>query len=661
MALRAGLGAGDHEAPVGLVGQRGPHLLPVDDPVVVLEPGLGRDGRQVRPGAGLGVALAPELLHRHDPRQEALLLLRGPEGDQRRAEQLLAEMVHARRSVGPRVLLVEDHLLEQRQAAAAVLLGPADAGPAVLREVAVPLDPLVVGLVLPARTALPAQLGEVAAEVLLQPGTDLGAERLVLLAVGQVHADTVAYQALVWFRQARPQSRQECPMSVPPQQRPGTLPGVLRAAAERYGDKAAYVEGDRTLSFTELLEQVRAVARGYVALGLEPGARVVVWAPNSIDWVVAGLAVSYAGGTLVPANSRYTGHEVADIVDRTGASLVLVADGFLDRTQIADLQAASDLASVLEVVDLASLDWVSQLGDDSLAEEVEARADAVSPDDVADILFTSGTTGRPKGAMSAHRQTIGVADAWSSLGGVSAEDRYLVVNPFFHSFGYKIGIVVGLLTGATLYPVASFDLDADDAADPGRPDHGAARRAHDLPVAAHRAEPLRLRPVLVAPRRHRRRGGARGPDRADARARPGGPRDRQRGDGLRDDRGRGGDHVPRRRLGRARRQHLRSRDPRHGGADRRAGRAAAARRVRDARLPRRPGGDPGGHRRGRLAAHRRRRDPGRGGQPDDHRPAQGHVHLRWLQRLPGRGGAGADAARGGQRRGRGRRTRRADG
>ena len=83
----------------------------------------------------------------------------------------------------------------------------------------------------------------------------------------------------------------------------------------------------------------------------------------------------------------------------------------------------------------------------------------MASDDVADILFTSGTTGRPKGAMSAHRQTIGVADAWGSLGGVTAEDRYLVVNPFFHSFGYKTGIVVGLLTGATLYPVATFDLD----------------------------------------------------------------------------------------------------------------------------------------------------------------------------------------------------------
>ncbi len=61
--------------------------------------------------------------------------------------------------------------------------------------------------------------------------------------------------------------------------------------------------------------------------------------------------------------------------------------------------------------------------------------------------------------MSAHRQSIGVARAWAELGGVSADDRYLVVNPFFHTFGYKIGIIVGLLTGATLYPVATFDVD----------------------------------------------------------------------------------------------------------------------------------------------------------------------------------------------------------
>ena len=236
-----------------------------------------------------------------------------------------------------------------------------------------------------------------------------------------------------------------------------TLPALLRAAAEQYADRPAYVEGDRRLTYADLLDRVRGVARGYIAHGLEPGGRVVLWAPNSIDWAVAALAVTYAGGTLVPVNSRYTGHEVADIVDRTGAVIALVADGFLGRSQIADLRAASDLDSVRVVVDLRDLEKLEHR--DVPPETVEARADAVSPDDVADILFTSGTTGRPKGAMSAHRQTIGVSAAWAELGGVTPDDRYLVVNPFFHSFGYKIGIVVGLLTGAALYPMATFDVD----------------------------------------------------------------------------------------------------------------------------------------------------------------------------------------------------------
>ncbi|MBI2243096.1 MAG: AMP-binding protein [Nocardioides sp.] len=233
-----------------------------------------------------------------------------------------------------------------------------------------------------------------------------------------------------------------------------TISSVLRAAAERFGDHPAYVEGGVTTSFADLLARVRRTAAGYRARGLSPGGRVVVWAPNSVDWVVAALAVSYAGGTLVPANSRYTGHEVADLVDRTGAVLVVVADGFLGRTQVADLRAASALPGVREVIDLARI-----AGVEAEPGGIDEVAAAVSPDDVADILFTSGTTGRPKGAMSAHRQTVGVARAWGSLGGVGAEDRYLVVNPFFHSFGYKVGIVTGLITGATLYPLATFDLD----------------------------------------------------------------------------------------------------------------------------------------------------------------------------------------------------------
>jgi acyl-CoA synthetase (AMP-forming)/AMP-acid ligase II len=228
-----------------------------------------------------------------------------------------------------------------------------------------------------------------------------------------------------------------------------TVPALLRDAAERFGDEPAYVEGERSLSYAELRATVEVTAATYRERGVGAGDRIVLWGPNSIDWAVAALAVSCAGGVLVPVNSRYVGPEVADVVQRTRAELVVVHDGFLGRDQVRELADAGVTDPVVTLQEVAGPgQWLSP-GD--LPE--------VSPDDVADILFTSGTTGRSKGAMSAHRQTIGVARAWAELGGVRQDDRYLVVNPFFHSFGYKIGIVVGLLTGCTLYPVATFDVD----------------------------------------------------------------------------------------------------------------------------------------------------------------------------------------------------------
>jgi acyl-CoA synthetase (AMP-forming)/AMP-acid ligase II len=228
-----------------------------------------------------------------------------------------------------------------------------------------------------------------------------------------------------------------------------TLPSLLRAAAEQFGAHPAYVEGSATLSYAELLAHVESTAAAYAEAGVGRGDRVVLWGPNTTTWAVAALAVSYAGGVLVPVNSRYVGPEVADVVERTHAALVVVHDGFLGRDQVRELADAGVTDRVARLEDVARSGRV-----------LDSRAlPEVSRDDVADILFTSGTTGRSKGAMSAHRQTIGVARAWAELGGVRQDDRYLVVNPFFHSFGYKIGIVVGLLTGCTLYPVATFDVD----------------------------------------------------------------------------------------------------------------------------------------------------------------------------------------------------------
>jgi acyl-CoA synthetase (AMP-forming)/AMP-acid ligase II len=88
---------------------------------------------------------------------------------------------------------------------------------------------------------------------------------------------------------------------------------------------------------------------------------------------------------------------------------------------------------------------------------VRSRTAAVTPDDVSDILFTSGTTGRSKGVLCAHRQSLSGSASWAANGKITSDDRYLCINPFFHNFGYKAGILACLQTGATLIPHLTFD------------------------------------------------------------------------------------------------------------------------------------------------------------------------------------------------------------
>jgi acyl-CoA synthetase (AMP-forming)/AMP-acid ligase II len=226
---------------------------------------------------------------------------------------------------------------------------------------------------------------------------------------------------------------------------PGTIPAAVDAAAERFGDHEAVVDGEVRLTYRDLRKRVRQLAAAFVAGGLRPGDRVAICAPNTWHWVVAALGASYAGGVLVPLNTRFTAPETLDVLERSEAAALVITTNFLGRDRLSELRA---IGGVPELV-LPTGDW-------SFTDEVDAAP--VRTDDVSDILFTSGTTGRSKGAMSAHRQALAVAAAWADCGNVSDADRYLVINPFFHSFGYKAGILVCLLTGATVVPQAVFDV-----------------------------------------------------------------------------------------------------------------------------------------------------------------------------------------------------------
>ena len=251
-----------------------------------------------------------------------------------------------------------------------------------------------------------------------------------------------------------------------------TIPGVVASAAREFGDATALAEPDGPrLSYRELGERVTAVAAALIEAGVEPGDRVALWAPNGCEWVLIALGALGAGAALVPVSTRFTGSEALDVIARSGARALFVAGDFLGVDRLGTLLAAAATASTASAASGASGDgtldrlglvvrvpdeWDAFLQGGSLA-EARRRAAAVRPADVSDIMFTSGTTGRSKGAMTSHERSLGVARAWAECASLTVRDRYLVVNPFFHTFGFKAGLLACLVSGAALVPQAVFD------------------------------------------------------------------------------------------------------------------------------------------------------------------------------------------------------------
>ncbi|HEX3547009.1 MAG TPA: 3-((3aS,4S,7aS)-7a-methyl-1,5-dioxo-octahydro-1H-inden-4-yl)propanoate--CoA ligase FadD3 [Mycobacterium sp.] len=250
---------------------------------------------------------------------------------------------------------------------------------------------------------------------------------------------------------------------------PRTIPQVLDRIADGFSEHNALVDAggstgaDRRFTYADLRAEVRRAAAAMIDMGVGAGDRVAIWSPNTWHWVVACLATQYAGAVVVPLNTRYTASEAADILARTGAPLLIAAGEFLGADKTAELNR-NELPKLQHIVrvpihkDDGTWDGFVARGDGLAAKErVDARAATVKPDDVSDILFTSGTTGRSKGALCLHRQSLDAPAAWAACGQVTSADRYLCINPFFHNFGYKAGILACLQTGATLIPQLTFD------------------------------------------------------------------------------------------------------------------------------------------------------------------------------------------------------------
>jgi acyl-CoA synthetase (AMP-forming)/AMP-acid ligase II len=256
-----------------------------------------------------------------------------------------------------------------------------------------------------------------------------------------------------------------------------TIPALLRTSAAEHPDREVVVdrsvEPPVRLTYAELLDRVDTLAAALIGEGIERGDRVAIWAPNCWEWIVALLGLQSAGAVLVPLNTRYKGIEAADILRRSGARLLFTVEGFLGNDYVSMLREADagvgelpDLERIVLLRDAGSrpegvptLDEFVEAAPAASRAELDERVEQLSGDDLSDLLFTSGTTGQPKGVMLSHAQTLRAFGDWADTVGLRGDDRYLVINPFFHAFGYKAGIVSSLIAGATLVPVAVFDLD----------------------------------------------------------------------------------------------------------------------------------------------------------------------------------------------------------
>jgi fatty-acyl-CoA synthase len=264
--------------------------------------------------------------------------------------------------------------------------------------------------------------------------------------------------------------------------RPLTLGQLLDEAAERYPDKPAIVFKQTRITYAELRRRADAFARGLLALGLGSGDHVVIWMPNSIEWCVANLAIARIGAVTVTCNSRYKAFEVEYLLRQSDARAVVMVDRF----EAAGIDYLEILRGVVpDVLWLAPRRIISAKFPELRhvivfgasrdpgclsPEDVERRGERVAADALAQIrvppeapvamLYTSGTTGAPKGCVLSHRNFWYKAREYTALHEWTPDDRCLVPLPYFHIFGALGCIAANVLVGSTQVLMEAFEPEA---------------------------------------------------------------------------------------------------------------------------------------------------------------------------------------------------------
>ncbi len=256
-----------------------------------------------------------------------------------------------------------------------------------------------------------------------------------------------------------------------------TLGQLVERAADALGAREALVFGDRRYTYERVRTDVRAAARGLLTLGIEPGEHVMMLMPNSVEWIHVFFAIAKLGAVAVPINTRFRTVDLEYVLRQSDATTLFVVREFagvdylaMTRELVPEIGGTSKpiesarfpkLRRVVVIGDEApagAFSWSALVRngagvDEDLLSQREARVDPRAP---ALMLYTSGTTGTPKGALHSHAWIRTVADAANRLG-FTSRDAILLFIPLFHSMGLYLGAVLFLLSGARLVLMERFD------------------------------------------------------------------------------------------------------------------------------------------------------------------------------------------------------------
>jgi len=242
-----------------------------------------------------------------------------------------------------------------------------------------------------------------------------------------------------------------------------TLPGLLRSAAETFGDKPALISpNDPPLSFYELDKMADRFAKALLHHGADPGERVCVAAHNSYEWVAAAIGTQRVSGVLIPLYFKHKTAEVVEIIQRAQATYLICSAELAQDTGLAGLTFLKQIVivppgnSLLEGHGISWPEFLS-VGDSVADGLLFDREKQVNGDTISDIMFTSGTTGKPKGAVFTHRSSTAGARIMQAYNGATEADCFCPMGSFAHVGGYKQGWGTGVSSGASVTWGEAFD------------------------------------------------------------------------------------------------------------------------------------------------------------------------------------------------------------